>query len=367
VQNNAETRSTGGLPGSLMILDAKDGKLSLGAQRAVDDFDVLPEPVVALTDEEKALYGKNIGENIRDTNLTPDFPRAAQLMNALQRETFGTDVDGIISVDPVVLSYVLRVSGPIKVGDETFTANNVVRKLLNEVYQRFDTRAEQDAYFNRAARGIFDTLVKRDMDPLRLLRRLGRAANQHRFLVWSRKPAEQRQIAGTVASGELPRDTGAVPHVGLYLNDGTAVKIEYYLDYLTSLRSAACTPQGSQTLQVGMVLSSSAPRRGFELSPYIAGFGRYASKGTMRLNLRMYAPTGGQITKLSANGRPVRMVTRDHDGRQVAILTMFIRARQEVRLSAEFRTRDGQRGDPVLEWTPGVRTKKSAVTATSSC
>jgi hypothetical protein len=116
-----------------------------------------------------------------------------------------------------------------------------------------------------------------------------------------------------------------------------------------------------------MVLSSSAPRRGYELSSYVAGWGRYAAKGTMRLNLRLYAPTGGTIARLEANGEPVRVVTRQHDGRQVAIVTMFIRAREEVRLSAQIRTRDGQRGNPVLDWTPGVRTKASSVTATSSC
>jgi hypothetical protein len=174
-------------------------------------------------------------------------------------------------------------------------------------------------------------------------------------------------IAGTVASGELPRDTGSRPHVGLYLNDGTAAKIEYYLDYVTSIRSARCSARGAQSLQVGMVLSSSAPRRGFELSRFITGRGLYAPKGMMRLNLRMYAPTGGRLTELSANGKPVRIVTHEHDGRQVAIVTMFIRAHQEVRLSAVFRTRDDQRGDPVLDWTPGVRTRHSEVTAASSC
>ena len=70
---------------------------------------------------------------------------------------------------------------------------------------------------------------------------------------------------------------------------------------------------------------------------------------------------------LSANGRPVRIATTDHDGRQVAIVTMFIRAHQEVRLAAEFRTRAGQRGDPVLDWTPGVRTTTSRATGQSSC
>jgi hypothetical protein len=116
-----------------------------------------------------------------------------------------------------------------------------------------------------------------------------------------------------------------------------------------------------------MVLQSSAPRRGYQLNRFITGNGAYAPRGMMRLNLRMYAPTGGELTSLTANGRPVRIATHEHDGRQVAIVTMLIRAHQEVRLAAEFRTRDGQRGDPILDWTPGVRTTSSVMKAQSAC
>jgi hypothetical protein len=367
VQNNAETRSTGGLPGSFIMLDVDHGKLTLGAQRAVDDFPELTSPVLPLTDEERALYGDNLGENIRDTNLTPDFPRAAQLMDAMQKRAFGTTIDGVVSIDPVALSSVLRATGPVKVGNDTFTARNVVHKLLNDVYKNYATRAEQDAYFNAAARGIFTDLITRNTEPMKLLRQLGRSTTQRRFLLWSAHPEEQQQIDGTAVSGALPRDTGSRPHVGLYLNDGTAAKIEYYLDYHTGIRSTSCTPDGSQDLQVGMVLSSSAPRYGYQLNRFITGTGAYAPRGMMRLNLRMYAPTGGKLTSLTANGRAVRITTREHDGRQVAVVTMLIRAHQEVRLSAEFRTRNGQKGDPVLDWTPGVRTRSSATTAGSAC
>ena len=117
-------------------------------------------------------------------NLTPDFPRAASLIDALQKRSFGTDIDGIISVDPVALASVLRAAGPVKVGDETFTAGNVVRKLLNEVYQRYETRDEQDAYFDRASREIFNTLVTRDVKPMKVLRQLGRAAGVRNVVSW---------------------------------------------------------------------------------------------------------------------------------------------------------------------------------------
>jgi hypothetical protein len=116
-----------------------------------------------------------------------------------------------------------------------------------------------------------------------------------------------------------------------------------------------------------MVLASSVPRRGYQLSRFIRGTGKYAPWGFMRLNLRLYAPTGGTITELTANGKQVRLATTEHNGRQVAVVTMLVRSHQEVRLSAELRTRDGQRGDPVLDWTPGVRTRSSTTTAASSC
>ncbi len=134
------------------MLNVDNGKVSLGAQRAVDDFPELTAPVLPLTAEERALYGDNLGENIRDTNLTPDFPRAAALINAMQKRAFGTDIDGVISVDPVVLSAVLRATGPVKVGDDMFNAHNVVPRLLNQVYKDLPTRAAQDAYFDAAAR-----------------------------------------------------------------------------------------------------------------------------------------------------------------------------------------------------------------------
>ena len=39
--------------------------------------------------------------------------------------------------------------------------------------------------------------------------------------------------------GRLPLDSGNTPQVGLYLNDATAAKIEYYLDYSANIRSAS--------------------------------------------------------------------------------------------------------------------------------
>ena len=176
VQNNAEIRSTGGLPGSLQILNADNGKLTLGEQRSVDDFDVLTQPALPLTEEEKALYGDNLGENIRDTNLTPDFPRAAALMSALHTRSFGSDVDGIIAIDPVVLASVLRATGPVTVAGEKFTSTTSSPSSSTRSTCASRPASSRTPTSTRR-RGIFNTLVTRKVEPLKVLRQLGGSAS----------------------------------------------------------------------------------------------------------------------------------------------------------------------------------------------
>jgi hypothetical protein len=64
VQNNAEIRSTGGIPGSLAILKAKDGKLSMGFQGSYQDLKQFPEPVVPITKNEARIFPRTLVTNI---------------------------------------------------------------------------------------------------------------------------------------------------------------------------------------------------------------------------------------------------------------------------------------------------------------
>lgn len=367
VQNNAEIRSTGGLPGSLSLLTVDRGKLSLGTQKTALNFDVQPRPVLRLTAEEKALFGPNMGQDIRDTDLTPDFPRAAELMSALMRQKYAVQVDGVLSVDPVSLAEVLKATGPIRVGRQQFTSANAVPILLNQTYQRYPTQAQQNAFFAAAAQGIFGALTNGSGNQKAVLRQVASAAGQRRLLVWSRTPAEERAISGTRVSGALPRDIGPAPAVGMYLSDGTASKIEYYLDFEGSLKSVSCTEDGVQTLEADLAMRSSVPDAVGRLSPWITGFGQYAPKGSMRMNLRIYAPTDGTISELRANGQKIKIVRLQHEGREVAIVGLLIDPGDELRVTATLTTRAGQRWDPELQTTPGIKNRPSVVKASTSC
>jgi hypothetical protein len=367
VQNNAEVRATGGLPGAFLILTAQDGKVRITGQPPTTSLPILPSPILPLTPGELTLFGPTMGEDVRDTNLTPDFPRAASLMRAMVERRYHLKLDGVIGVDPVALSGILGVTGPIKVGGDSFDQRNAVGLLLSQVYRRYPTNAEQNAYFSRAASSIFNGLLGAKLNQLAITRQLSDAGAQRRLLMWSAHPDEQKQLQGTAVSGALPTPAGGVPHVGLFLNDATAGKMDYYLDYDTAISSLSCTRQGVQTLRTGMVLDSTAPKDVSALPAYVTGDGKYTPKGDIRTNLRIYAPQGGDITRLEANGHRVPVRVRQVDGLPVSIVGLVLQPGEQIRLVVTLKSGEGQRSDPVLQVTPGVRTTTSSSTSPSSC
>ena len=81
-QNNAEARSTGGLPGAATILNATDGKITIPKAAQAPGFGELDKPVLPLTKEENKIFFDQLGTYFQDANFTPDFPRTADLMAA---------------------------------------------------------------------------------------------------------------------------------------------------------------------------------------------------------------------------------------------------------------------------------------------
>jgi hypothetical protein len=87
----------------------------------------------------------------------------------------------------------------------------------------------------------------------------------------------------------------------------------------------------------------------------------------MRLNLRIYGPVRGRITQVTVNSNSVPVSTNEQDGRQVAVVPMIIRPGQRMLVSATIRTATGQRGDPVLEFTPGMAAAPNGVRVAAAC
>jgi hypothetical protein len=368
IQNPAELRSTGGLPGSLALLHADHGKVTMGWQGSATDVNGFASPVVDLPRDTELQYGTTPATDMRDSNFTPDFPEAAQIMKAMVERKRNVKLDGVVSVDPLALAALMRGTGPVPVTKGVvLNAGNVVSALLNQTYQVLDTQDEQNAFFETVARKVFDSVMSGAGDQQQAIRGLATAGGEHRVLVWSAHDVEQAAIQGTAVSGAATGTDDTHPQVGLYLNDSTAGKMDYYLQYRSTAAAVDCRKGGAQDIRATLALTSTMPADFHNLSPWILGTGAYAAQGTIAFNLRIYAPYGGEIVDMTVDGQAHSVTSDKHFGRQVALLPVQLGPGEKRTVTADIRTAKGQSGDGVLSFTPGMVPAPNGVKILSAC
>lgn len=325
VQNNAEWRSLGGIGGAGVLLRTDAGALSLTETISRTDFEVgLAEPVQPLPNEIVALFDTRPARYIQNVTQIPDFTVGAPLAAAMLLRDQQITVDGVIAVDPVVLSYLLEATGPVTLptGDQ-LTSENAVSLLLNEVYYRYTDPSEQDAFFELAAGSVFDALAQGRGTTADLLAALGRASTERRLLIWSVDPAEEAVLSGSTLAGELPVTDKDTARFGVYLNDGTGSKMSYLTKPEVKLAWGSCQPEGLLTprdLTLSLTLTSTAPAdAATSLPEYITGGGSFGTPaGITRFVTYLYLPEGYQLTA-SSSTIPGGFGGGMHDGRQVLI------------------------------------------------
>jgi len=366
-QNNAEPRATGGIPGAFAVVRAREGRISIGEQGDASTIGSFERPVVALTAAERRLFGTGLGIYPQDVNFTPDFPRSAQILRTMWNQRHGLKVDGVASTDPVALSYLLEGTGPIRVGAQTtLTADNAVELLLSDVYRDIPDPAAQNVFFAAVAKQVFETVASGRGEPRAVLDGLVRAAGEHRLLLWSSVRAEQQLIAPTALAGALGAQSHPSPRVGVFLNDGSGNKLGYYLRHAVSLTPARC--QGErQVLDLRVDLSSRVPEGGGRLPDYVAESVAGASRGTMRLNLLVYAPLGGYLDSVAVDGDELDPVSLEHDGRRLVQTTVELAPGDRSRLEAVVLGGSGRLAAPGLRVTPGVHGPRLDVGPAVAC
>jgi hypothetical protein len=371
IQNPAEIRSTGGLPGSLALLHADRGRLTMGWQGS--DLDInggpngFPAPVVRLAHNTALQYGPTPASDIRDSNFTPDYPEAAGIARAMVLKRLGGSIDGVLSIDPIAMAMLLSGTGPINVDGAVLTPANLVAGLLNTTYQTVSNPLAQDHFFEAVARQAFNAVAGGQGDQKQAIKALANAGGQHRVLIWSARPDEERLLSGTSVAGGLNDAPPKDPAVGVYFNDALAAKAGYYLHYQVTTAAVDCRNDGSQDLRTTVTLVSTMPANYQSLSPYIIGLGLFAPQGTIAVNMRIYAPRGGSITDMMVDGTQHSVTADQHDGRQVGYLPIALRPGQRMTVAADLRSAPGQSGDGVLSFTPGMIPTPNGVMITSAC
>lgn len=367
-QNNAEIRATGGLPGAVSLVHADDGAVSMTRQVAANTFGNTDKPVLPLTSAEREIYGDLLGTFFLDANLQPDFPRAADLWKARWEQVYPEKIDGVLSIDPVAISYVLGATGPIKVDGVTLTEDNTVEELLHEVYVRYEDPADQDTFFRAVASAMFDRISKGADSPRDLIAALAKGADEHRIYVHDFDDQVQGDLAGTGVAGELATTPGGSPQVGVYLTDATGAKMSYYLRYKVDVDATYCT-DGVQGLTGHMSLASDAPTDAASLPTYITGGGLFGVKpGNQLVFIRIYGPIGGSVTGVALNGKPITgFPAVDSEERKVFTAVVQLKPQQMADLTWRMKSGAQQTADVVVSVTPSVAAGDNSTVVSSAC
>lgn len=364
-QNNAELRSTGGLLGSMAVIEARDGKVRMVRQGSAADLGPLANGRAG-TKQERRVFGADYGADIRGINVNPDFPRVAQIAKRYVLSNWKYDVDAVVAVDPVAMSEVLKGSPPLQLKNGAqLTAANAVPLLLNQIYAEIDDPAAQDDLFENAAKVVFNGFVSGQGDPVTMLRGLATAAGQGRVMIWSDRDDITKAVENTQVSGELNPDDDR-PRFGVYLNDGGSWKMGYYLRHEASVKSVRCA-DGYQRLKLTSTLTNVATSEVLELPKWVSGDGTFAPKGTAVTSVRLYAPLGSRVLSVTVDGRDAGQTDGEHEGRPIATTGLFLEPGQSAEIEMEVESGSGQIGDIVLDSTPDISTPSSPLVFPSSC
>jgi hypothetical protein len=293
-QNNAELRSTGGIPGAMALVQTDHGSLSLTQQASASSFPKYPAPVVELPLGTRTLYGDNTAQYMQDVNFTPNFALSGRIAREMWNQKYGVQVDGVISLDPVALSYLLKATGPVDLptGDQ-LTSDNAVQLLLQGVYARYENPADQDLFFASAAAAVFQKIATGSLEPQALLSALAESGEENRILVWSSHDEDQAVLADTTLAGGLPVSDEQRQNFGVYLNDSTTAKMDPYLQISIAAGQGVCRNDGLPSNSVQVTLTNTAPAdAATSLPDYVTGGGLFG------------IPEGNIRTKVAAYGAP---------------------------------------------------------------
>ena len=308
-QNNVEIRSTGGLVGQCCRATVSNGLICLGDVQAIGHFVATSSDevnCVPLTDEELNLYGNTVGYKAGNPNCIPDFPRVCDIFNQLWYITNGEQVDGFIAIDPVFLQMFMALTPGVQTSDGTLLdGTTTVRVLMHDTYwNHLDDYSATDVYFTEAASAVLDCIMGSvsSMEPSALFDTVQRGIDEGHLLMWSSDADEQEMIASVGASGEVLLDSTA-PQLGIYLNNSTWSKIEWYLNLDFSMGEAAENADGSKVYPCSLRLSNVMTPEELQAGNINIFGGNPAKRSDDDIldGFCLYAPAGGSIEVTSAN------------------------------------------------------------------
>jgi hypothetical protein len=333
-------------------------------------------PVISVDSEQERIYSARLGKFMQDVNLTPDYPTAARIAQSMWERRTGKVVDGVLSIDPVALGYVLGAAGSVSLDPAInavvtgshmpteLTAKNVVPTLLSDVYSEIEQPELQDVYFAGAAEAVFRKLSAGAGDTGKLIDSLTRGAAEHRVQLWSKNAEEQAVIGEYALSGSVVGSVISPAQFGVYFNDGTGAKMDYHVKRTVQLIEE-CPSNGYSEVKVRITSTNTAPKdAATSLPAYVTGGGVFGvPAGSVQTNVIAYGPVQSNVEAAYVAGKKTGFASNRHGGRPVGSVTVRLAPGQSSTVDFTF-GKIVQHTEPNLSVTPTVQALKDVVLAT---
>lgn len=310
MQNLSDPRGSGGFPGSFAVLSAAQGHVRLGRLAPTTTLGTVPSidspPGVARYEAFGALT------HFTATTYSPDFPTSAQLLMSMWEAARRPPVDGVISVDPVWMSYVLEAIGPVDTPawPEAITAQNATDVLLRRTFET-PSLTESNLMQGLLGEALWRAILERPLPAKAFGEATARAARERHLHVYSSEPAEERALDALGASGRF--DPG--PNALVVAWDGGVAGRTGFFAEKDVRYEASLMPDGSAEVAVTVTLTNGAPSG----SPSVllgTGEGADVPVGYYAAFVNVYLPRGAE--GIDVHGGSVQLVEREF-GRRVVM------------------------------------------------
>ncbi|WP_127818504.1 DUF4012 domain-containing protein [Microbacterium sp. CPCC 204701] len=354
LQNNAELRTGGGITGSFVELTAEAGRLTMTAQADSSHFASRDDDILAVPESVTALYGDRVGRFVQNAAMAADFELTAGLVSEWWRTLTGRTPDVVVSVDPLVLQAILRVTGPIQAAGQEFTPDELVPRLLIDPYMYL--RAEvQSELFHEVAAAAFSRLTSADVDLVALMTALAEPVEQGRVSMWSAHEAEQNVLERTILAGPAARQARAGDDAfAVYLNDATGGKMDTFLEVAIGWGVADCRADDHRDIVVSVTLANRAPADAASVfPPSMTGGGWYGVRpGDIATNVAVSAPAGSFLAGVSVGNSASGSAEAQDAGFPVAAARVDLAPGESTTVDFRFVSADPGDLTPVILHTP---------------
>ncbi|MCC5948781.1 MAG: DUF4012 domain-containing protein [Nitriliruptoraceae bacterium] len=336
VQNPGELRGTGGLIGFLVVLEFRDGEVTLAEPAGIDTDTAIDGTVliplgafsraerfdIQAPEDYQARYGSVGGATfLPSTNVDPDLPTVAPLVLAQYEQASGEGLDGLIALDPLALQLLFEAIGPLDVPDEIaglsaalpdpIPAERLAEVLLIDSYEELGGgSADRRRYHAEVAGAALRTAMSGDWEPLDVARALADATSARHLQLHSTVRDEQRRLEAIGIAGALGPRHDEDDLIGLtVVNIGgnkADVHVGHQLRHVIDLE-VVDTDQGPQLWRdttsrlaiVNAVDPTSDPYISTSLEPTRPSEDRVTTGelGAVRSWVTLWGPTGGDLDR----------------------------------------------------------------------